>query len=617
MRLPLLRPLYVVYTLLLVVILCSCVSIGTHAASGAARKAYSPFDEPKRNIPNEILTDKRLDQKVKVFAKDRNLRQLFADLSATTGVEITAAHDVCDERVIIFFHGRPLRDVMTELSGLCGYHWMVTGKSGSYDYELFEDTRREGKRASITAAIKAEQEETLLDFTETLARGGPDADAALERLKLADSDAYGLVTSPQGKNVSEMLNQLGTGLLIQALANQPAGCRVGDLPPEAQDAIFKCMHDTLPGVTPGDMPDVQVKVERIVPGADGMPRLNLGLSLPNHGSMGIAWPPVSGDGMRRAVDRPVAEDVVGETSFPEDQKIAVDKLRWLPHARGLLFGDLLEAIAVQSGRDVIADYYLQNEYVGAVRTQPLEKAIRMICKTFLYTCQVSGQTMRFRNNKWYAQDTLHEPPSQVVEHLWATLAQTGQLGMRDLTEMASLKDEQLKWPGFRFIPGVDDAQEQPYLVRLWGSLSLAQEEKARSAEGLPVSELRPDQEDRMDAWMAAQKVDVSAEDVDKAVVLVTTSHPEVKEQPGGGVSFSWSNADQERGATSLRTSRGAKNLYAEVSQSVFECLCLRYPSKLMVPASIRLYKPLDEQERKEIIAQRKADKDAEKTELVQ
>jgi len=49
---------------------------------------YNPFDEPKQKVRDEILADKRLDVKVNVSCKSRNLKDLFADLSAKTGVKL-------------------------------------------------------------------------------------------------------------------------------------------------------------------------------------------------------------------------------------------------------------------------------------------------------------------------------------------------------------------------------------------------------------------------------------------------------------------------------------------------------------------------------------------------
>lgn len=97
-------------------------------------KPYQPFDEPKPKIPQEILADSRLDKHVKVFVKSKNLQQLFAELSAKTDVKLLTSQKLWGERAIIYCHDRPLRDVMTEVSNLFGYHWSVKGLPGSYRY---------------------------------------------------------------------------------------------------------------------------------------------------------------------------------------------------------------------------------------------------------------------------------------------------------------------------------------------------------------------------------------------------------------------------------------------------------------------------------------------------
>ncbi|NIM06695.1 MAG: hypothetical protein GTN65_14020, partial [Armatimonadetes bacterium] len=135
---------YATVVLLAVIVVCSGLGISQSPAWAArisesesgtvALKPYMPFDEPKPKIPKEILSDARLDQKVKVFVKSKNFKQLFAELSEKTGVKLGTTREISGERAIIYFHKRPLRDVMTEISGLYGYHWLVKGKKGEYRY---------------------------------------------------------------------------------------------------------------------------------------------------------------------------------------------------------------------------------------------------------------------------------------------------------------------------------------------------------------------------------------------------------------------------------------------------------------------------------------------------
>ena len=112
---------------------------GADQADGSAIRAYNPFNDPKPAVPAEMLSDKRLDRKVRVSVKSKGLNQFLADLSAKTGVKLSADPKVQAERPIICCNGRSLRDLLTEISGLYGYTWRAVPDRGGYRYDLFED----------------------------------------------------------------------------------------------------------------------------------------------------------------------------------------------------------------------------------------------------------------------------------------------------------------------------------------------------------------------------------------------------------------------------------------------------------------------------------------------
>ena len=112
---------------LLVAALCLLASSGpAHGADGSSSiKPYSPFDEPKPVLPQEMAADKRLDQKVKVYSRSNSMKGLLDALSSVTGVKLSVEPRLQAEHPLIFFRGRSLRDVMTDLSGFYGYTWLA------------------------------------------------------------------------------------------------------------------------------------------------------------------------------------------------------------------------------------------------------------------------------------------------------------------------------------------------------------------------------------------------------------------------------------------------------------------------------------------------------------
>lgn len=663
-----------------------------HAAPGrSATKAYTPFDEPIPKVPKEIIADKRLDQKVKVFCKNRCLKDMFADLNAKTGVKVTTAKEVSSQRAIIYFHSRPLRDVMTEVSGIYGFHWLISGKPGAYEYQLFEDTVRAKRRVQVTEDLKADQDALLLDFTERILSPGPDADKALASLDQTNPDAYKAMSSSTQKGMMNMFSEFGISFLSSVLTNGTGMSRCGDLPFAAQTAIcdwYNTMHpgsmvakmvtgpdgqpqvqvtppdpqQAPPPASPGDLADATIIMNRVATDATSLPRFQL-IFKRQSGANGIQslsteWPvrSVTADDLRAADDLPVAQKVLSDTELPDDPKITVDKQRWLPYRKGLLLGDLLEAIAVQSGRDVIADYYLQDKTSDVVKAQTLKKTAEMMCKQFEYTCQVDAKTVRFRDNKWYTRNMYAEPPAQVLDVLWSKIETNGALSVRDLLPITALAADQTEWPGWVFVPGADTACQWPNTVRMWASLSEAEEKTARNG-GLAVSQLSDDQRRKLDDMVAERKYPVPPDGFDRARIAMDTIRPEILSAPGVGkvISFNSSSSHNVSGTTGVPAiqpgqgtsgagrvttswsgSPGAgavgaigglassKNIgdpttwMARLGGSQNENLQLVVPDGApSMPITLQMPKPVSDAERKEIASQRKADKDAEKTEVLQ
>lgn len=279
----------------------------------------------------------------------------------------------------------------------------------------------------------------------------------------------------------------------------------------------------------------------------------------------------------------VPKKVLSNAPLSDEPKITADKLRLLAFRHGLLIGDVVESIARQSGIDAVADYHFRDETMEAFKAVALRQTVEKACGTFGYTCQVEKQTLRFRFNKWFNEPLTTESPADLIERLWAIVEQKGRLDMSDLRQLAPLTDEQIKWPGFKWMVGADAVARYPATLRLWAVLSDAEVSQARSDSHLAVTSLSSQQRDRLDAVIAEANGTVSDEELDKSLIQIYTAR----------LDYGW--PDYGTG----------------------EVLVLEVPGRKGYGQSIDLPPPLKPEERKELAAQRKADAEADVVEMVQ
>ena len=508
------------------------------AAFGAADKLkpYQPFDEPKPKLPKEILTDSRLDKRVKVFVKSKNVKQLFAELSAKTGVKIVAAHDLWGERPIIYFHKRPLRDVMTEISGLFGYHWFVTGKPGAYEYELFEDIRHAKRRDQLRQEPMEAQNALLLDYLKKLAAGTLN-EGALSRLQNSHPNFYGAVTLPSAKENAALFMQLGEPFLRKVLAGDGVSCRFAELPQQWQAAMCeranrvntkswdsaKAAGIQVPELVPF-IPEnmasaiLEVRLSARSPYYAGYLKLEVKIGDGVEGFLGLRVTPPEEQDARDLTGLEPASKMGGEP-LPEKREITIKELRWLDYfQRGWRLGDVLQAMAEQSDMDMIADYYHRGSGLRTVQKVPIAKLVSSVCEDLDYSGRFDGTTIRLRSNKWFVQPLCEEPPASLIEVCWKSLGENGCISLDVQMELASLPEKQMQWPGFWLIPGASHIPKDS--LRLLKALGPRLRSQAQSEQGLPASTLSPGQYDQFTQWATTLKPDIPPEALQQSVITL-------------------------------------------------------------------------------------------------
>jgi len=515
--------------ILLVSAVCLIISSDpAHGADQPAIKQYSPFDDPKPAIPKEMLSDKRLDRKVQVFAKNMDLKALLGELSLKTGVKLSVDPKIESERPIIYFRSRSLRDVMTELSGFYGYTWLA--KPGGY--ELNEDTQRAGLRGSLIEQGRQRQDAMLLDFTRKYLAASQE-DANIKKLAVDNNYAYLSLFGPTGKFTSAMLSSLGEDALARALTDGGVNMGFSETPSAFQTAFCEWSNanigrryrggDQAPPATPIDpagMASQKVSIRRTESGSSSFPRFEFSVTTASGYPSTLQFPSyqLRYDDLS-AVAGWSAEESASAPKLSNDIKISPP----IPETRlWLTTPDLLEAIADQAGKDVIADSIQQEQQGPLVAGVPLGTLVEQICRDQGYACQADGTTLRLRLSQWYSQPLLVEGPTELLETCWKDLEKDGKLSMSDLVALASLTPDQMQSPAVRNLPGSRDATRSPAAFRLWVSLTDAKV----SADGIPVTGLSAEQRKLLDDWIATGRNLIAPEKLTGAVLTVTTERSE-------------------------------------------------------------------------------------------
>ncbi len=505
--------------------------------TSAVHKAYNPFDELRPKIPQQMLDDKRLDVKVKVFCKSKNMKQLFADLSAKTGVKITAARELWGERPIIYFHNRPLRDVLTEVAGLYGYHWLISGKPGSYEYELFEDIRHAKRRGEWMSKLADDRRALVAEFTE---KAIEDPGLA-NQLLTGDGDSSGYRRMEYNDAVPGVLAGIGMDALMPLMKGNEVELRFADLPAQAQAAIVAWRNKYSEGIsqlrvevgteyrapkvrTPQDFGTSVLRLHPVDGEATGIPRFYAFMDDGDRPGGAFRWPPSAWDedDLRKALGEQERQTLLLDKPLPEKIEITADKPRWTEFGDTyVVAGDVLDAIAERTRLDVIADYYQQDyNALGPIRKTDLGKVLSMLWDHCSYVCRFDGSVLVFRYYDWYSISPPTEPSAVLIEKCWKDNEANGSLDMNTMVEIACLPDDQLYWRGFDFIPNADWAQMSMDALRLWRSLGSRDMAAAKSDAGLSVSSLTAVQMDALKAWIEESGEDVKADDVGRGTFKI-------------------------------------------------------------------------------------------------
>lgn len=502
-------------------------------ASLTGPKLYSPFDEPKPKIPDQMLTDTRLDRKVTVCVKSMNMQDIFAQIRKQTGVRIVVAKELKGERPIIFYRDKPLRDLMAEISALYGYYWLAKGQKESWTYELFEDMVHEKRRDHVRESQQAAQVESLLDCIEMCSKA-LESDAAREQLCRTHPRLCSSVEDPSRRELLKLITLMDRSTIRSLMNDVGKALSYTDLSPQMQSAVLETIN-TRQGKRGGQISEPWT-AEQMHSAIVVFKWFKAGTFVPPHFCLVVAIPATGegSTGKRISSEWPYYAEgepdllslpetppgrVIGDP-LPSDVKITVKRTRKQLYGGSILLGDVLAAIAEQANLDIVADYYLQSTSLSACSDKPLDKLVSEVCRWMDYTCQVEINMLCFRYNKWFLQPLLDEPPKSLQEHLWKSVIEKGGLSLDDLLDIACLPGNQTQWEGFELIPQASRGRRMPRTGRIVRMLGSELENEACTPAGLPVSKLNAAQFSRIVDWAGVMGIKETPEDLLRCTIRI-------------------------------------------------------------------------------------------------
>ena len=128
---------------------------------GAVKAAVAAHDR------EAAIVDARLVRAVALRRKGVSFADLCEALTSETGIRFTANRRVADDKVTLFCHPRPLRDIMRLIALHFGFAWVRKGEEGAYEYELTQTLRSQLLEEGLR---ERDQEEMLLAIDRQMER---------------------------------------------------------------------------------------------------------------------------------------------------------------------------------------------------------------------------------------------------------------------------------------------------------------------------------------------------------------------------------------------------------------------------------------------------------------
>lgn len=499
---------------LLVVCLLAVLSTAVLAASEPAEKAEA---------------DARLDQKVTIKAVGKPLGDFLKEITAQTGVRMTARKDAADIKVAVFVKDTPLSALKDALKECL--HLMCTreGTKDEWAYSFWEDmkTRQTAER------IKQEEVKRLRNFVDTLVKeiaeveaqgedpttlqGAIEAMTPEQKEKLAheDPDRYMAWQAFASEGTLPTITAY-SGLSraqVQALwSGRRVTISTDEMSPDLSKKFAARIRGWIRQIHRNDWTFISdqeplyndniggVVLELVDSEWDNKSCLRYSFQHELVDGSGLVTGSSSGLTVPRGQDQP--EEIGSPTGSGEANDDALPDIKLKLDGKVNLYS-IMEQVFDLTGMSIVADYYTRMRQMAVLYDHPRLKTaddvLRQLAKDVHSTVAKSGDVRVFSSRQW-PSDRDREIPERLLSRWRAARKQYGGLRIQEALEMSNLSKLQLEdLELYKTGYGWAILIHQP-AVRVAASLTSGQWQTAMSEEGLLTSGMSTSQLALVLAW---------------------------------------------------------------------------------------------------------------------
>lgn len=470
--------------------------------------------------------DLRLDQKVTIKAIGEPLGDLVIDLSAKTGVRITARKDVADVKFAVYAHDLTLADLLDGIEyGLHG-HCSKYGKDPDWEYEFWMDMK---SKQALNDAQK-EERARLRKYMDQLVADLKFTPTDLKNKYKDDPQALFRLEDASGRAILQTYAAMDPSTL-------DALYRDGDLV-EVGDEIPSGMRENLLAAITKEDEEFDkefAKYEAEYPDPDFPPTEMTKSEDPWTGIETISWhiegaglkcdikpPTLRGPGNSRSsasltaiFDADIKRKYMGPEAvlrtYDDKNDPLLAKTVTLKLDKKLDLYRLLEQVADQSGGSIIADYstfirqFELQQHPDILKAKTLGDMLTALLNNLDCYLTRDQNTYRLTFKPWY-KARQREIPKRLVTRWKETITQMGMAGLRTAIEMTDLTDEQLDDLELYGLGGKDRVKNSRELLGFLGSFSDQQWEQAGSKAGLSPRNLDAKERQLLLAWAGTERM---------------------------------------------------------------------------------------------------------------
>lgn len=483
-------------------------------------------------------TDPRLDQKLTIKAIGKPLGEFLTSLSVKTGVKFTAREDVADHKFSVLVRDLTLADLMVSIEKVLHLRQTANkGKDGKLEYELWEDAKTKdeaGFRKTEARNMLAKQMNRAADVVKL-------PEEQIQQEMKEDPLLGPFIGEEHFRTAVEVYSLFDNQQRARLWETKTAKVPLTDLPKDLQESILEIFEEDhrrreqmenikLTG-TLGSMlfevqedPFASKALAFHMMGTD-----NVGLTLLFQASPEFGPDLLGNEELFALKENPdtheyeaIAKQIEGRLA--EKSKVKLDEEVTLPRA--------LLQIADAEDIDIVADHFTPRysmaskvEKWGIAHGNTLAYCIERIAGVFACRWTMQGTTCLLTSKHWF-QDRDTEISQKAVRRWQKAFQQNGRFELRELKEIATLEDTQLKALRFYglFCPAGFYHSIKP--LRFAAGLAPDQWESATADEGLPSEKLTEDQKRMLVQWIEApvgserQPSGLSEADVASATVQI-------------------------------------------------------------------------------------------------